>query len=295
MPRKKRNVAEEINRRINSQTAKILDRYNQEKDPEKRLHLEDEYLKALRKAIILEISSLTERDWRSVVRDWVKPLGEWIEKSSAEMLDERLLRGDFTSRDYALNVTRGELAARTLTHFSKAERIALGKRRTLDRWALMGWLLYIQHLFQAVFWAAGLEPLSELGGIVARRFGSDSNWITAVALLAAQENLVKKKLVELEEPEGKIEQISREQGGFDRLVSHLAKLIEQKEGRKLSLSFYMTSSLRLARNKLEHEGYKIAVTRNEVLALVKDIRRFEDEIFPKDLRDKPGGSGPETK
>ncbi len=97
--------------------------------------------------------------------------------------------------------------------------------------------------------------------------------------MATHENLVKKKLVELGMLEDLVEHLSRTKG-FPKLIDRLAKLIERREKRRVSLTFYKTSSLRTVRNKIEHEGYKLGVTRDEVFDLLKDTLRFETELFP---------------
>jgi len=124
-----------------------------------------------------------------------------------------------------------------------------------------------------------LEPFQQLNAIVHRRFGAQYYWSLAVALLATHENLVKKKLVELGMNEEEIERISRTKG-FPKLIQQLARLIERKDKRSVSLAFYKTSSLRTVRNQLEHQGYKLAVTRDEIFDLLKDTLRFETELFP---------------
>ncbi|MCH7561786.1 MAG: hypothetical protein IIC67_10565 [Thaumarchaeota archaeon] len=89
---------------------------------------------------------------------------------------------------------------------------------------------------------------------------------------------MKKKLIELNESEEEIEKILKNLK-FQGLVNYLGKLIEKKEKRKLNLSFYKSSSLRNVRNKLEHEGYKQPVTNDEVLDLLKEIKKFEKELY----------------
>jgi hypothetical protein len=148
------------------------------------------------------------------------------------------------------------------------------------------YIAYTGLSFQLGVMAVNLEPLYQLNAMVARRFGGDGHWTLATAILATHENLVKKKLVELGLSEGKIEGISREKG-FPALVGILAKEIQRKENRRVSLAFYKASALRMVRNKMEHEGYNLTVKREEVLDLLKEIRKFEAEMFPSARTLKP--------
>lgn len=123
-----------------------------------------------------------------------------------------------------------------------------------------------------------LKPLLELENLVKRRFDHDVYWCIAIAILATQENLVKKKLINLGVNEDELNKIEKDKK-FTGLIDMLDKKIQEVEKRKVSLLFYKSSTLRELRNVLEHYGYEQPVTRPEVLDLLKDIKKFEMEIF----------------
>jgi hypothetical protein len=124
-----------------------------------------------------------------------------------------------------------------------------------------------------------LMPLLKLGDIVKKRFNSDYNWGLAVAILATQENLVKKKLIDLGMSKQEINKFLK-QNTFSNLVDLLADKIKKEENRQVKLSFYKPSSLRDVRNKIEHEGYEVKVESDDILDLINDVEKLDKELFP---------------
>lgn len=125
-----------------------------------------------------------------------------------------------------------------------------------------------------------LIPLFKLSDITEKRFGSDYNWAIAVSILATQENLVKKKLIDLGMAQIEIEKFLKDKGGkFSNLVDLLAEKIKEKEGRRVNLSFYKSSTIREVRNKIEHEGYDVQVRPDDVSDLLNDVEKFDKELF----------------
>lgn len=154
----------------------------------------------------------------------------------------------------------------------------LSKKDTMERMLSLEILRRFQ--LQSLLYKANitLEPLSQLNKLVKRRFGNDENWSLAVAILATHENLVKKKLIDLGISEDEINKTEKEKK-FVGLLDLLNKKILEVEKRQVSLTFYKSSSLREVRNTLEHYGYSQAVTKSDVLELLKDIKKFEIELF----------------
>ena len=70
----------------------------------------------------------------------------------------------------------------------------------------------------------------------------------------------------------------REKRALTPVLDLLESKIEEKEKRKVSLSFYRYATLRIVRNKLEHEGYKQSVTKDDVLNLANEIEKFGAEL-----------------
>ena len=162
---------------------------------------------------------------------------------------------------------------------SKTDNI-LKKRAVLERLFVLEFAGKIEMFTSLVVLALEQNPLTKLEDIIKRRFDSDLNWAFAVSILATHENLVKKKLIDLGMTEEEIKDFLNNRGKhFPNLVEHLSKLIKEKENRSVGLSFHKSSALREVRNKLEHEGYKQKIEKQDIVELLNDIERFEKEIF----------------
>ena len=277
----KSTVSEVLAQRIQERCKDLIDEYNAEKDPRIRIETKYDLARELLRQLIIEISKLKDADWRRFVREQIKPLEEAWEKLGKEWLDQKLAHGELSWQDMKLLLAEAEVADEFAhRRLTKVEKEALARRRTLERVLALTWIGYAQLYLSLGALGIALDPLSQIINLVEPRFGADENWVLSIAALAAHENLVKKKLVELGVADGRIEKVSRDKG-FGPLVALLEKEIENKEKRQVSLAFYKSSSIRAIRNKLEHEGYKQKVTKDEMLDLVRDIRRFEGEIFRK--------------
>jgi len=136
---------------------------------------------------------------------------------------------------------------------------------------------YVSHI------STSLTSLTKLESLLKRRFNNDFNWATAVSILALQENLVKKKLLDLEYGEDEIKDLLNNKGKhFPNLIELLSEEIKNKENREVGLDFFKSSGLREIRNRLEHEGFKYSVTSSDVEDLLKDLEKFESELFQDD-------------
>jgi hypothetical protein len=121
------------------------------------------------------------------------------------------------------------------------------------------------------------RPLFRITEILRRRFDTDFNWALASSLLSIHENLVKKKLRELDIDEKEIMQIERERK-FSGLIDRLRQKIEENK-ENVGVLFYKSSTLRDVRNKMEHHGYKQKISSDDVIELLDDLEKFEMSIF----------------
>jgi len=274
----KKTIAALVDEQIQASTKQLVEEYNREKDPKIRLQIQYAIAKKSGSAAVREIAQLSEKDWKQYLKEQIKPFEESINQTSRDILDQKLKRGQLRLQDLDLIYAEQDILQR-FNLLTRADEKLLKNRRTLDRFLALLFFQYLGLINAQRALDAELEPFQQLNAIVHRRFGAQYYWSLAVALLATHENLVKKKLVGLGMHEDALEHISRTKG-FPKLINQLAKLIERKEKRTISLAFYKTSSLRTVRNQLEHQGYKLAVTREEVFDLLKDTLRFETDLFP---------------
>ncbi len=274
----KKTIAALVDEQIQASTKQLVEEYNREKDPKIRLQIQYAIAKKSGSAAVREIAQLSEKDWKQYLKEQIKPFEESINQTSRDILDQKLKRGQLGLQDLDLIYAEQDILQR-FNLLTRADEKLLKNRRTLDRFLALLFFQYLGLINAQRALDAELEPFQQLNAIVHRRFGAQYYWSLAVALLATHENLVKKKLVGLGMHEDALEHLSRTKC-FPKLINQLAKLIERKEKRTISLAFYKTSSLRTVRNQLEHQGYKLAVTREEVFDLLKDTLRFETDLFP---------------
>ncbi len=274
----KKTIATLVDEQIQASTKQLVDEYNNEKDPKIRLQIQYAIAKKAGSAAVREIARLSEKDWKKYLKGQIKPFAESINQTSRDILDQKLKHGQLGLRDLDLIYAEQEILQR-FNLLTRGDEKLLTRRRTMDRFLTLLFFQYIALMNAQRALDTELEPFQQLNAIVHRRFGAQYYWSLAVALLATHENLVRKKLVELGMHEDEIEHLSRTKG-FMKLIDRLAKLIARKEKRTITLAFYKTSSLRSVRNQLEHQGYKLGVTREEVFDLLKDTLRFETELFP---------------
>lgn len=157
---------------------------------------------------------------------------------------------------------------------------SMSRPKTLERLFVLEILNRFEYLLTWKLVELNLQPLTRIEKIINFRFGSDLNWAIAMAILAIHENLIKKKLIELQVNENIIQQVEKEKK-FSGLVDLLRKKLEENNKKNVSLFFHKSSTLREIRNKLEHHGYKQTVSNEEVLELLNDLEKFEMVLFKK--------------
>lgn len=284
---KKRSVTEVLAERMLLPCKPLFDVYNEEKDPSIKLAIKYEIAKELQRQAILEISVLTQNEFRRYVREQVEPLNDAWEKLGAHYLDQKLAEGELSIQDINMLTVEAELLQEfSNRRLTKPEKIAINEPRNVQRFMTLAGLDSARATLQLAAAGLAFEPLSELDNLVARRFGADMNWILAVGVLAISENMIKKKLIELGRDDKEVEDISNDRRqGFKKLLDILENDIKKKEHRSVSIYFYKSSALRVVRNKFEHQGYKQKISIEEFRDLLKETKRFENEIFPKIISD----------
>jgi hypothetical protein len=271
----KQTALEKINEAVATESKPLIDKHNQEKNPEKRLKLQYEIYQIVSRVSLRKIYELSDQEFERYLKQIAKPFADAYEKFEREVLVQRITQGAITPADLALIAAEQEIIART---FGKPLSSSLdqlySRRKMLERMLILMIMQLAQTGLQLQMLSAWLEPFSELANTASSRFGAGPDWLFAVSILATHENLVKKKLVDLG-----IDEKLFEKARFSDLVDRLASEIEIKEGRKLGLSFLKTASLRDTRNEMEHRGYRHKVTRQQMLELLKDLRDFEKEVY----------------
>jgi hypothetical protein len=257
----------------------FVERYNLETDPKKRIDLRHKIGRVFMRTYSLQILKLSEADWNRYCKERFELVNQARDSIAKEYLDSKLARGEIKLDDLELLAYEGEKVERFGGfRLSKAERKSISQFRIRERTSVLLLLDTLQFYLTIQAMGMALEPLSQINALVARRFGSDQNWVLAAAILATHENLVKRKLADLGVSDEEVERASKA-GGLYPLIDMLERQILAKDKRQVSLEFYRASALRNIRNVLEHQGYNLKVSQGEMLDLLHDIQRFEKELY----------------
>jgi len=227
---------------------------------------------------IIKVAKLTDSQFQTLEDNLFNEFQKLFLQLQKSAFESAMKGGNLEMENVGLLISKPDMTASDATQDSKMIEKILKKKVNLER---MYKLELISRVVQQMTFAKlqlDLKPLTDLEKIVKERFGTDINWCLVVSILATHENIVKKKLTELKIKEDEIEKILKNKK-FYGLVDFLGKQIVKKEKRELSLSFYKSPALREMRNKLEHEGYKQPVTNDDVIELIKEIKKFEKELF----------------
>lgn len=227
---------------------------------------------------VLEIAKMSDKEYGKLIRKRGNQISIITKKFQDQLLG--MMRDDKNIDMETLSSVAQSFDTKSFKLSPKTDKI-LVRKKILERLFALEFLGKIELFTSLVLLMLELNSLSKLENIIKSRFDSDMNWAFAVSILATHENLVKKKLIDLGMSEDEIKDFLNNKGNhFPNLVDHLSKLIMEKENRSVGLSFYRSSALRAIRNKLEHEGYKQKITKQEIVDLLNDIEKFDHEIFP---------------
>lgn len=290
MPKATETVSERLNKAVELKIIKLADNYNQETDSKKKIDLKYRLRRTLMGVIVNEIMDLSDKDFEIFLKEQFGAVSKAIENIGTENLNKKMARGELTVQDIQLMAYEGEIIDRISKYdLLGVKKSKLPKKKQFERMMALSLLSMFSNIANQAYLNSALEPLVQLNNLVMKRFGADGNWVLAVATLATHENLIKKKLRDLGMSEKEIEDISR-QKGLSPLISRLVKLIESKENRQVSLGFYQASGLRAVRNEIEHHGYARKVAHDEMRNVLKDVLKFDAELFIESPNQRPPGA-----
>lgn len=257
--------------------------YDELKTSEEKHAADYEIAKLIEKHSLIVIDKLTDQEFKKLKTENTRELNKFWKNFGIQYFDDKIKSGESSLDDLDKEMVKGQITYEYMhRRLTKAEKDALSKKKTLERMYELSKLQLLSFKSQVGARLYQLEPFFQVNQIINQRFGFDENWSLAISILSTHENLIKKKLFDLKVSKEEIQKISKNKG-LDSLLEKLSSLIEKKEKRNLSLTFYKTPAIRKIRNRLEHEGYIQNVTRKEVLGLLKDIKEFENELYPKKL------------
>lgn len=273
--KRKKSMEDILNERIGRPFEKRFSAFEKEKNPRKKTELYYNIWSDMLPRYISVISELSEVDYQKLMKERTQEFNKLVGEIKNLAFEYGKSQGTLSFDDAMLLGFQPDNAKDGSE--SKMDKL-LSKNDTAQKLFSLELIRRMQLQLLLAKSKITLQPLLELEQLVKRRFSNDVYWCIAIAILATHENLVKKKLIDLEVSEEEINKIEREKR-FSGLVDLLDKKIFEIEKRKVSLTFYKSSSLREQRNTLEHFGYSQPVVKEDVLELLKDITQFEKELF----------------
>ncbi len=273
-------VSQRIEQAVGLKVARLVERYNQETDSKRKIDIKYKLGRTIMGAFIAEVLNLNEKDWKLFLKEQFGGVFKALEDLGTDYVNKRLARGELSIRDIELLAYEGATIDRVSKYkLPGVARREVSKKRIVERTAVLSILGTFSLMVSQAYLSVALEPLGHLNNLVARRFNADQNWVFTVATLATHENLMKKKLAELGVSEQEIEELSRKEG-LNPIIRRLEQEITQREKRQVSLGFYQASGPRTVRNQLEHHGYNVKASPDEMRGILRDVLKFEAELFP---------------
>ena len=145
--------------------------------------------------MFLIIDKLTDEEFTKLKRENLRLLNKFWENFGIQYFDEKIKSGESSMDELDKEMSRG-LVVYDYFHKrqTKAEKVALSKKKTLERMFELSKLRLLAFQSQVGIRLHQLDPFLQVNELVQRRFGFDENWTVAISILSTHENLVKKKL-----------------------------------------------------------------------------------------------------
>lgn len=269
-------VAKRFAKRLPKQRVeKLFKRFQREKDESRKRELwfkiQGIVAPAATVAFFEEVASMSERDFERLIMAIVDSIEEKMEEVGRAYFDyETAVREPLAVIEEAA-LTAG--LSRKIEEAIAEEESLLGNPRLLAR--LLTFTSIREFVVALAF--AQLKPLFDVIEVTKTKLSVDENWVTAVAALSLEENLLKLKLSQLGLSESEIRNLGED---FYKLTNRAVDLIEAKEHRQVSIDVLLSAGYRKVRNKLVHEGYLWKPKRNETNQIAAHVLKRSQELWP---------------
>ena len=118
------------------------------------------------------------------------------------------------------------------------------------------------------------RPFFDILDTARNKLGVDEKWLIASAALDLEENMLKKKLIELGLSVDEIEKLK-----YHEMVNEVIKLIEKGEGRQIALDVLLTPGYRKVRNRFKHRGYEYRPTNEEIFTIIAHVVKLGKSLW----------------
>jgi len=266
-------IRKRLKESLDENTKELIRAYESEQDEAKKVELKYAISEALGpiiiSAILEQLAAMTDRRFSSFCKEWTEPL---LEK--AKEVGEEYLKYEMITRDPLVVLTEiFTLMERSESFGKKIERRIEPYRKDpkiLER--LLALLFIDQYAYRLVF--SIFRPFFDILDVAKNKLGVDEKWLIANAALDLEENMLKKKLIELGLSVDEIEKLE-----YHDMVGKTIKLIERREGRQIGLDLLLTPGYRKVRNRFKHRGYEYRPTNEEIFNIIAHVVKLGKSIW----------------
>ena len=267
----KKSVLQEIKNRIQIATEKELSKLQKEKDPIKQTKLAFEIQIKANNVVFDEVKSRSDKDFENLLEEVAQGFSEQYATVNRDV-DDIMLKISKDSEEFDKYHKTKSIREKYLKLLASDLGESDLNKKQLERYLLLILLSQAQNDVQNMQNAVMYNELWRAINLVQRRLKFDHNWFTCLGLIQLHENLIKKKIVQLE---GQI----KGDEPVEALIKELSKLIKKKENQDVTLDLQMSEGLKKIRDLMTHEGYKHKVTKDTLKKITKDVEDLESVLY----------------
>jgi len=271
MKSKKKSVLQEIKIRVQTATQKELLKLQKETDPVKQTKLAFEIQIKSNNIIFDEVKSRSEKDFDNLLEEVGKGFSEQYTTVNKDF-DDIMLNISKDSKEFDKYRKTKTIREKYLKLLASDLGDSDLNKKQLERYLLLILLSQAQTEVQNMQNAVMYHELWRAINLVQRRLKFDHNWFICLGIIQIHENLIKKKISQLQ---GQI----KGDEPIEALIKQLSELIKKKENRDVSLDLQMSQSLKKARDLMTHEGYKHKVSKDSLKKIIKEVEDLEALLY----------------
>lgn len=264
-------VLSSLKKKIEARCKSLIDKLETEKDEIKQLEIQGKIQATSLSIVLEELKDLSNKEWEELAEELFQPTIKQSNQVITE-LDVLALKQAKDPAEFKKYEQSKRVSARINKRIGDVVNEANLNKKQLERFLvllvnqiLINDIAAIQNNLNFYEFLTAIE-------IVKRRFGADHNWLVFISLIQLHENIIKKKIIELSGDYKDDEPIRV-------LSAKLAKLVKEKEKSDISLSLIMSDGIKHARDIMSHEGYRYAVSKQDVQRLYNEINTLEKTLY----------------
>lgn len=262
---------QKLQEKINKQCLPYLKKLETEKDEIKILKLQFQVSKKALDTTLTELKKLSDSQWEKYTEEIFEPIIKQSEQVS-EKIDTLILQKSTSVKEYEKYQKLKQISKKGNEDlFQALENTDLSKKQ-LVRLLVLVFRTMIATDISLIQNNLDFSEFNEASGVVQRRFGFDYNWLVCLSLIQLHENLIKKKIVDLN---GEI----KEDEPIRSLISRLSELIREKEKREVSFALLLSNGIKTARDTMSHEGFKHSVSKKDLGNVWNEIVELEKILY----------------